>query len=423
MAVAIEVDGVSKRFRLYSERYTSLKERAIHLGRMPYEDFWALKNINFHVEEGETIGLLGHNGSGKSTLLKCIAGILQPTEGEIRTRGRLAALLELGAGFHPELSGRENVFLNASLLGLSRRDIEQKFDEIVDFAELEEFIDQQVKYYSSGMYIRLGFAVAVNVDPDILLVDEVLAVGDEMFQRKCLDRVRMFQREGRTIIFVTHGPDLVRQIANRAAVLDRGTLVSLGTPGEAVRSFREHLLQRRRYSDDGQPGGADAVDESESATAARPEPARDIKGRVRITSVVLSHPGTEHGSCLVPGESLEIRLAYDASAPVDDVVAVVAVYDGLGTMLFSSRTDWLQTPVGPLLGAGEIIFRFESLPLMDGTYPVSVGLHTHDGGHVYDWHEQQSVFEVMSPSPNPGTVHVLAAADWHQQAPPEVAVG
>ena len=194
MSTAIEVDDVGKRFRLLHEKYSSLKERMIHFGKIPYEDLWALKDISFDINEGETFGLLGHNGSGKSTLLKCMAGILQPTTGEIRTIGRLAALLELGAGFHPDLSGRENVYLNASLLGLHRREIERKFDEIVAFAELSHAIDQQVKYYSSGMYVRLGFAVAVNMDPDILLVDEVLAVGDELFQRKCLDRVRQFQR-------------------------------------------------------------------------------------------------------------------------------------------------------------------------------------------------------------------------------------
>ena len=174
--------------------------------------------------------------------MKCIAGILQPTMGEIVTRGRLAALLELGAGFHPELTGRENIYLNGSILGFSKRDIDRVFDEIVEFSELDKFIDMQVRHYSSGMYVRLGFAVAVNVDPDILLIDEVLAVGDEAFQRKCLERVARFQREGRTILFVTHAADLVRKICDRAIVLDHGETVIDAAPGEAVRTFREHLL-------------------------------------------------------------------------------------------------------------------------------------------------------------------------------------
>src|SRR6476660_4148790 len=241
MPAAIEIRHVSKHFRLYHEHYSSLKERMIHFGRIPFEDFIALDDINVEIEEGSTVGILGHNGSGKSTLLKCVAGILQPNDGEIVTRGRLAALLELGAGFHPELTGRENIFMNASILGLSKRDITSVFDEIVAFAELEKFIDMQVRHYSSGMYIRLGFAVAVNVAPDILLVDEVLSVGDEAFQRKCLDRVAQFQKEGRTIVFVTHAADLGRRICERALVLDHGVLVADSAPGEAVRTFRETL--------------------------------------------------------------------------------------------------------------------------------------------------------------------------------------
>ncbi|MHB8431956.1 MAG: ABC transporter ATP-binding protein, partial [Acidimicrobiales bacterium] len=199
MSNAIEVRSVSKRFRLYQDQYSSLKERILHGGKVPFDEFWALKDVSFEVEEGTTFGLLGHNGSGKSTLLKAIAGITHPTSGEIVTRGRVTALLELGAGFQPDLSGRDNIYLNASLVGLSKSYVDRCFDDIVDFAELAPFIDNQVKYYSSGMYVRLGFAVAVYMDPDILIVDEVLAVGDELFQRKCIERVKQFQAEGRTI--------------------------------------------------------------------------------------------------------------------------------------------------------------------------------------------------------------------------------
>ena len=241
MPAAIEIRNVTKSFRLYHEHFTSLKEKMIHYGRVPYENFVALHNIDVDIEEGSTVGILGHNGSGKSTLLKCVAGILQPSLGEIRTHGRVAALLELGAGFNQELTGRENIYMNASILGLSKRETEKVFDEIVHFAELEKFIDMQVRHYSSGMYVRLGFAVAVNVDPDILLVDEVLSVGDEAFQRKCLERVSEFQREGRTILFVTHAADLVRRVCDRGLVLDHGTLVADASPGEAIRTFRETL--------------------------------------------------------------------------------------------------------------------------------------------------------------------------------------
>ena len=209
MVAAIEVDDVSKRFRIYREKPSSLKQRFLS-GRVRAEDFWALRDVTFDVDEGESLALIGHNGSGKSTLLKVIAGILRPTEGTVRQRGRIAALLELGAGFHPELTGKENVYLNASFLGLSRRETDAVYDDIVAFAELDDFMGTAVKFYSSGMLVRLGFACAVHVDPDILLIDEVLAVGDESFQARCLDRVRSFQRQGRTIILVTHALDMVR---------------------------------------------------------------------------------------------------------------------------------------------------------------------------------------------------------------------
>src|SRR5207247_1244757 len=197
-------ESVSKMFRLYHERAYSLKERIVNLRKPQYEQFWALKDVSLEIGHGETAGLIGPNGSGKTTLLKLVAGIIRPTAGRIETHGRIASLLELGAGFHPDLTGRENVYLNASILGLTRRETDRHFDDIIAFSELAPFIDTQVRHYSSGMYIRLGFAVAIHVDPQILIVDEVLAVGDESFQKKCLDRIRGFQAEGRTIVFVTH---------------------------------------------------------------------------------------------------------------------------------------------------------------------------------------------------------------------------
>src|SRR5580692_3458898 len=240
--VAVDVKDVSKRFRLAHGKYNSLKERMIHAGRGQYEEFWALKDVALQVREGETVGILGRNGSGKSTLLKCICGVLQPTAGEVVVRGKLAGLLELGAGFQQDLTGRENIYLNGSLLGMSKKEVDRVFDAIVDFSELEAFIDGAVKFYSSGMYVRLGFAVAVNVDPDILVIDEVLAVGDERFQRKCIDRISQFQEEGRTILLVTHSADTVRSICDRGVVLSHGHKVAEGEPGEATRIFREGLM-------------------------------------------------------------------------------------------------------------------------------------------------------------------------------------
>jgi len=419
VATAVRITGVSKRFRLNHERYSSLKERVVHFGRVPYEEFWALRDIEAEIEEGETWGLLGHNGSGKSTLLKCVAGILQPTSGRIEVRGRLAALLELGAGFHPDLTGRDNVFLNASLLGLRRREIEARFDEIVEFAELSQFIDNQVKFYSSGMYMRLGFAVAVNADPDVLLVDEVLAVGDEAFQRKCLDRIRQFQREGRTIVFVTHAPDLVRQICNQALVLDHGREVSSGTPGEAIRSFREHLLRSGDRShlaeqlagaieDDGT--GADEAGPAEDGSSLS-EQERKRNFRVRISGVTFEHPGPEEH--LLPGEPMALHVRYQATERIPDPNFGYAVYDIEGNLLSGSNTRILGVPIDHIQGRGEIVFRFEQLPLLDGTYFLTLAITSQDEHTVYDWQEQRHRFSVLNPGRAQGMLHMPVAIEHH----------
>ena len=403
MAPSIEVRNVSKRFRLYHERYHSLKERMIHFGRVPYEDFWAVRDVQFEVEQGATVGILGHNGSGKSTLLKCVAGILQPTHGEIVTRGRLAALLELGAGFHPELTGRENIYLNGSILGLSRREVEKVFDEIVAFSELDKFIDMQVRHYSSGMYVRLGFAVAVNVDPDILLVDEVLAVGDEAFQRKCLERVARFQREGRTILFVTHAADLVRRICDRAVVLDHGRVVADASPGEAVRMFRESL-----HGGEAVVSGASAAATADGdaaqivgdGTGGRPRPS----GRIRISDVVLEHPGKAAGrEWLLPDEPLTVRVKYDTGERTDDVQFGIAIHDDEGRHVFGTNTTILGVPVA-VDGPGTICFEFARVPVLDGTYYLTFGIQSKDLGTVHDWHEQRESFSVVNPTKSEGSV-------------------
>jgi ABC-2 type transport system ATP-binding protein len=236
--IAIDARSVSKRFSRRVTGATSLKERLVTRKRTEQEDLWALQDVSTVIHKGETVGLIGANGAGKSTLLKVLSGIVQPTTGTVEVRGRVASLLELGAGFTGELSGRDNVYLNAALLGLSRKEVDGLFDEIVAFAELEDFIDNEVKHYSSGMYVRLGFAVAVHVDPDVLLIDEVLAVGDEAFQRKCLDRIEDFQQRGKTILFVSHSLDLVENLCTRGIVLNHGNVVFDGEPEYAAGTLR-----------------------------------------------------------------------------------------------------------------------------------------------------------------------------------------
>lgn len=239
---AIEVDHLSKKFRLYHERNQSIKSAIMRGRRSIHEEFWALQDVSFDVPEGSTFGLIGSNGSGKSTLLKCLAKIYFPTKGQIRTFGRVAALLEVGSGFHPELTGRENIYLNGSILGMSRISINAKFDEIVDFSGVSEFIDQPVKNYSSGMYVRLGFSVAINVDPEILIVDEVLAVGDAEFQAKCAQKFSEFREEGRTVVLVSHSMDLVKSMCDKVAWLQKGNLVATGNAAETISQYETSVF-------------------------------------------------------------------------------------------------------------------------------------------------------------------------------------
>jgi ABC-type polysaccharide/polyol phosphate transport system ATPase subunit len=238
---AVRVNDVSKKFRLYHERNQTLKSAILRGRTSRHEDFWALENVTFDVIEGQTHGLIGSNGSGKSTLLKCLAKIYWPTSGSIEYRGRMASLLEVGSGFHLELSGRENIYLNGSILGMSKKEIDSKFDEIVDFSGVEQFLDQPVKNYSSGMYVRLGFSIAINVDPDILVVDEVLSVGDEGFQRKSFDKFLEFKKRGKTIIMVTHTMPVVEEICDSVTWIEKGTMMATGKAKSVVAAYKKSL--------------------------------------------------------------------------------------------------------------------------------------------------------------------------------------
>ena len=370
-APAIEVHDVSKRFRIYREKPTSLKQRLL-TSRSRAEDFWALRDVALDVGEGSTFGLIGHNGSGKTTLLKCVAGILRPTSGAILQRGRLAALLELGAGFHPELTGRENVYLNASFLGLSRKQTDAAFDDIVAFAELERFIDTEVKFYSSGMLVRLGFAVAVHVEPDVLLIDEVLAVGDEAFQAKCLNRVREFQREGRTIVLVTHALDTVTEICDRAAMLHHGELHAIGMPAEVVREMRHVLL-----------GMADPGFVPEQGTR-----------EAEIVEVQIVRPdGSSHGAIL-SGDPLTIVVDVRQNEPVDDLDVDFAVHESTNYLVLDARTSRAGIDLGRF-DKKRVRFKIQGFPYDPGKYWVTIGLSSRTTGHLYHVQTQRYLFEVF----------------------------
>ncbi|HDD64925.1 MAG TPA: ABC transporter ATP-binding protein [Firmicutes bacterium] len=239
--VVIELKNVSKKFRLYHEKTRSLKERILGRSRNVYEELWALKDINLEIKKGETVGIIGVNGSGKTTLLKLIAKILYPTEGEIITKGKIATLIELGAGFHPDLTGRENVYLNGAILRMTKREIDEKFDDIVKFAEIEKFIDIPLRNYSSGMKMRLGFSIAIHVNPDILLVDEVLAVGDAAFKQKCYEKIREFQKQEKTILYVSHNLESVKNLCNWTIWLDKGIIKEKGKPDRVIDAYLSSL--------------------------------------------------------------------------------------------------------------------------------------------------------------------------------------
>jgi ABC-2 type transport system ATP-binding protein len=344
----IQVENLSKRFVIRKDK--SIKERIVNaaLSRRHREDFWALRDIDLSIESGTTVGLIGPNGSGKSTLLKAIGGIIQPTSGSVRRRGRLAALLELGAGFHPDLTGRDNVYLNAAILGLTRRQTDQHFDAIVDFSGIEKFIDTQVKFYSSGMYVRLAFAVAIHVDPDILLVDEVLAVGDEPFQRKCLDRIKRFQREGRTIVLVTHALDQVVDICTRAVVLEHGRVLADGTAREATKVLR-----------------ADFDEQTTTEMAAT--------GKGTAARVLAVQPLTGDGRPLltpVPEEDMVLRVTVEADEPLDNWVLGIGIDSPTGQPVFGTNTQLLGLPMEPLQGRRQIDVRLSGLRLGEGQYHV-----------------------------------------------------
>lgn len=362
----VVVKDVSKKFVLRKDN--SLKERLVTFGRRGRrhrEEFWALRDVNVTIEAGHTVALIGHNGSGKSTLLKVIGGILDPSFGTVARRGRIAALLELGAGFHPDLTGRENVFLNASIMGLSRAQTEAQFDDILNFSGIGDFIDTQVKFYSSGMYVRLAFAVAVHTDPDLLLVDEVLAVGDEAFQRKCLDKIRSFQEEGRTIVLVTHSLGQVTELCDRAILLNKGEVVFDGEPREAVVQFRD-ILEDRRIAE---------VDTQGVAPAPR---------EAKIVSASAGPTVRGHGLPVQAGDDISITLELELNNAPDSWSCAIQIDNTLGQVAYGTTTKRLGIELHQRSGNQTVQFTLKDSRFGTGKYFVNVSLMDSAGRHFAD---------------------------------------
>lgn len=425
MKPAVELKDVSKVYRRYAYRrqFSTLKS-ALLRGSLasdlsPEETFSAVNKVSFQITKGSAFGIVGRNGSGKSTMLKLIAGITKPTEGSLSVQGRISALIELGAGFHPEISGRENVFINGVMLGLTKREISRRFDEIVEFAELEEFIDAPVKTYSSGMYMRLGFAVAVHVDPDVLLVDEVLAVGDEGFSLKCIDKFSEYKRRGKTIVLVTHGLGMVERFCDEALWLDEGSLRGIGDPRRVVHEYvneigktEERVLalgdQKAQKAletvnqdvEKNQAGGETMVLREEPEDMFRAAEGRWGPGPVKIVQVLLEgEDGRRH--VFQSGDRFVVRMLINSPEEVKDFVFGVSIFNSEGICCYGTNTFIEEMQPSSLSGDGEVLFSIDRLDLVEGTYKLDVATHNRDG-FQYDYHRLLYTFRVKSRTKDTG---------------------
>lgn len=390
---ALTVDNVTKTFRIHHERASSLKQYIAAGGRNHYEEFVALSNVSFNVDEGEAVGIIGHNGSGKSTLLKCMAQILTPNSGRIEVHRKMAALLELGAGFHQELSGRDNVFLNASILGMGRKEIVARFDEIVDFSGLHEFIDTPVKTYSSGMYVRLAFAVAINVDPELLLIDEILAVGDVTFQKKCMEKFVDFRTQGRTLVLVTHDTHTVREFCDRAIWLDHGVVRRDGDPAEIVDEYTETML------------GAETTEGAEGS--------RRGDGRIKVARTELLVGGVPVDR-FRNGDDLTIRLHWEAEQSVSKPVFSVTIASLAGATVTAPSTRDVDQVPDTLVGSGHVDVHFASIPLVASQYVLHTEITGWGRQHVYDHVQNAQTFDVIAGDTNEIHGLVTMHPTWSQ---------
>ena len=381
----IELRHVSRSFDKHRNRARSLQERFIRAftrQKMEYSKFWPLHDVSFAVHQGECVGVIGPNGSGKSTLLKVIAGILPPTSGDMIVSGRVCSLLELGAGFHPDLTGRENIYLNGSIYGLRRSDIDGRIDQIINYAELGEFIDTQVKHYSSGMYVRLGFAVAIHTNPDLLLVDEVLAVGDANFQHKCMNSIFSFRDQGGTLLFVSHDLATIQRICNTAIWLEDGYIQAIGQPVDVVMAYTEHMARKETASESG-PATPSAAH-------------RWGSGKVRISRLQLCDANGDEAQQFYAGHPMVVRMHFAIADGVSRPIFGLAIHTGSGIHVTGPNTEFGGAELPTLTGTGVLEYRIPALPLLAGEYLLSVAVVSHNDTETYDYHDRLYSFHVIA---------------------------
>lgn len=392
------------------ERSLTLKETIIRRRRARYTELWALRDINLDIAPGEAIGIVGRNGSGKSTLLKLLAGIIPTHSGVVETGGSLASMLELGAGFHPDFTGRENVFMNGAIRGLSERQVAGRFDQIVDFAEVSDFIDMPVRTYSSGMQMRLAFAVAAHVDPDILLLDEVLAVGDEAFQRKCMGRIFDFRRKGGTLVFVSHDPNAVEQVCDRAVLVDGGRVLMDGSPSEVMARYHRLLADGSGGigAHVGEAGSTTADDDSEDVPMSIRETGGWGTGDLTIADVTLRCRGTRIMNA-VGGDPLTISFTVRSHASVPPPMVGISLTSRDGTPLFRANTTMAASDVAPVGASVDVNFEIATLLFESGDFDVNLALHSADGSTIYHSLERALSFGVFPSRPGVGLIDMTTA--------------
>lgn len=401
MILPIRAKNLSKAYKLYSTPADRLKE-ALWRGKRIYHDvFWAVRDVSFDVSPGSTIGVIGRNGSGKSTLLQIMAGILQPSEGEVEVNGRVAALLELGSGFDPEFTGRENVFMNASILGLSEDEINERFHEIEAFAGIGSFIDQPVKKYSSGMFVRLAFATAVNVNPDILLVDEALSVGDVVFQHRCMAKIRRFQEEGKTIFFVSHDLGAVAKLCTHAVLMDSGKMLAMGDPDDIIREYYRIIWtdDEKKAAEKPLSEKTDKVSPALSSMKLLDTFDNRIGGiNAEIISFCLSDEYDNYRDSFRTGDILKFQMAVKCHLQVDLPITGIVVRDLLGNEFLRTNSDLSSCYIKPVKSGETVLVSFSLAlpPLKSGSYAISAGLGngTIESHQAYDWIENITVFIV-----------------------------